>query len=122
MSELTGSEVVVTEDRSPEGFRASLKLAESLWMAGEVTPREYWRMLVGLAARTAADHQDVEQALVLLNRCPEEYFRHWLMDDLRADEAMAASVLKLVAFLETSGIMDVTGVVTGESKEEVVRA
>jgi len=85
-------------------LEAELSMAEGLWVKGVLSPRDYWKCLVVMASRFC-QRDDTERALVLLNRCPPEYFQHFIFDDMKSDNPFAAETLALVARLEMTGIL-----------------
>lgn len=73
----------------------ALHAIEVAWMHQDVPNEVYYKVLVEIASDYASILVDLETALVLVNRIPEEYFRGVVQEQMVADRLFAEAAIEL---------------------------
>ena len=80
---------------------------EQMYIKGALQPDSYYQCIVTLASDFLCKHHDAERALVLLNRCPPEYFDDTLPIQADGDFLFGEAVIALSYRLIQLGISGV---------------
>jgi hypothetical protein len=77
---------------------------EEMYLTGALDAASYYKCLVTLAHDWLCTHFDMEQTLILLNKCPPEYFKKDLLNQLKDDTFFAEAAMVLVYKLVQLGV------------------
>lgn len=91
---------------TPEDLQAAVAQVEQMHEVGALPTPAYHKCLVTLASEHLCRRHDTESALVLLNRCPPDYFRITLVGQMREDALFADVMLELGYRLVQLGVAD----------------
>lgn len=90
----------------PEDLSAAVAQVEQMHAAGALPAAAYHKCLATLASEALCRRHDTENALVLLNRCPPDYFRVTAAEQMREDPLFADVMLELSYRLVQLGVVD----------------
>jgi hypothetical protein len=91
---------------SPEEVRSATKQVEDMYLAGTLPELSYYKCLVTLASEWLINHENTDEALILLNQCPATYYSDILGAQLKQDVLFAKVVVELVHKIIQYGIVD----------------
>ena len=91
---------------SPTEAEGALTSVEDMYTKGQLPPDRYYQCLVTLASEFLCRHHDADRALVLLNRCPSEYFTNGCLRQMQEEELFAATTVELGYKLIQLGIAE----------------
>lgn len=80
---------------SETDLEAALKSIETAWIYQDVSNDMYYKILVEIASDFASLLIDLDRALVLVNRIPQEYFDGPMQEQMRCDHLFAESAVEL---------------------------
>lgn len=86
---------------------ACLKSVEDMYAAGGLPEEAFYKCLVTLASEYIVNQGDIDNAMILLNRCPPSYIGKILPLQMKHDGMFAAVVLELTNKIVQYGIIDV---------------
>lgn len=79
---------------------------ETMYLKGDLTPDCYHKCVVTLASQFLCRHHDPEMCLILLNRCPPDYYTDIIVQQMREDYPFACSTFELGYRLVQFGFLD----------------
>ncbi|MGH7703154.1 MAG: hypothetical protein ACREMO_08665 [Gemmatimonadales bacterium] len=91
---------------TPEDLSAAAAQVEQMHDAGALPAPAYHKCLATLASEHLCRRHDTEAALILLNRCPPDYFRATIAEQMREDQLFADVMLELSYRLVQLGVAD----------------
>ena len=87
-------------------LKLALQAIEDMRGYGALVDDVYFQLLVTVAADYICEEQDLEQGLILLNKCTPEYFETQMVTQMADDDAFASSVVKMSYKLMQLGVVD----------------
>lgn len=89
-----------------EDLQAAAAQVEQMHATGALPAGAYHKCLATLASEHLCRRHDTEDALVLLNRCPSDYFRTGILKQMQEDYLFADVMLELSYRLVQLGVVD----------------
>lgn len=78
---------------------------EDLFIEGIISENLYYQCLITLAHTQVCEEFNLEQALIIINRIPAEYFGRPIIDQIKADKGFAAIAAELVHRIVRNGVL-----------------
>jgi hypothetical protein len=112
MGEL-GKNILSTDSRgnnmtriTPEEVEGLVRDIEVMYDTGALTDNSYYKCMVSMASEYITNHSDADNCLVLLNRCPPEYFQFTIKKQMEEDNDFFAIMLEMTYKLVKFGIIE----------------